>query len=412
MSENRQFQYDALIDRLSDELRPVKRLRPVRMSLALWVLLEAAMLLLVSALMGHAGFVASIQGPDSPAIAVLILASVVAAGFALRGAIPGRDATREELILLALAVLIGGVAVHFGVQTDAIPFPILNSSGWHSVPRVLGWTALPWMALFTAVRRGVVLHPAKTGGLIGVAAFCFAIAADRFVSEWSGSPCPESWALILGMTVTTSSVWAGAAWLNPVRQWRDDTVADGAEPIRSSAWFSVQVLYPVAFAASIALLIGSLQMSRDNFARVPDFDLAIKSYQQSVMSFRPNVRSDSIDTVLAAYIEHGMPSYMWDFGPKGFKLVGGRLDHLPDGTPVSYTWFRKDKGGVMCMFRATNGFNPPTALHDEHDRLLFYRYRGFSVCLINLANYGNFISVIVSPMQMDEFERLVLESAR
>jgi negative regulator of sigma F NrsF-like protein len=411
MSENREFHYEALIDRLSDELQPVKRLRPVRRSLGLWVLLEAVMLLLVSALMGRAGFAASIQGPDSPAIAVLILASVVAAGLALRGAIPGRDATRGELILLALAVLIGGVAVHFGAQTDAIPFAILNSAGRSSIPRVLGWATLPWMVLFIAVRRGVVLHPAKTGGLIGVAVFSFAIAADRFVSAWSGSPCPEAWVLILGLAFTTSSAWAGMAWLNPLRQWRDDTVSDRTQPSRS-AWFNVQVLYPVALAASIVLLIFSLRTSRDNFAPVPDFDLAIESYEQSVTSFRPNVRSDSIDTVLAAYIEHGMPSYMWDFGPKGFKLVGGRLDHLPNGTPVSFTWFRKDKAGVMCMFRTTNGFNPPAALHDQRDRLLFYRYRGFSVCLINLGNYGNFISVIVSPMPMNEFERLVLESAR
>jgi Negative regulator of sigma F len=410
MSENREFQYEALISRLTDELQPVRRLRPVRSRLGLWVLLEAVMLLSASALMGHAEFAASIQGPDSPAIALLIVTSVVAAGLALRGGVPGRDATRWELILLALTVLIGGVAVHFGAQTDAIPFAILNRAGLSSIPPVLGWTALPWVVLFIAVRRGVALHPAKTGGLIGVAAISFAIAADRFVSQWSGSPCPEVWVLILGMAVTTSSVLAGIAWLNPVHLWRDDTPSREAQPSRSAS-FDVPFLYSIALAASIALLIVSLRMSRDNFAPVPNFDLAIESYKQSITSFHPNVPSSSIDTVLTAYIEHGMPSYMWDFGPKGFKLVGGRLDHLPDGNPISYTWFRKDKAGVMCMFRATNGFNPPSALHDERDRLLFYRYRGFSICLINLGNYGNFISVIVSPIPMDQFERLVFEAA-
>jgi hypothetical protein len=40
------------------------------------------------------------------------------------------------------------------------------------------------------------------------------------------------------------------------------------------------------------------------------------------------------------------------------------------------------------------------------------RYRGFSICLLNLGNYGNFISVIASPMPMIEFQRMVIASAR
>jgi hypothetical protein len=160
------------------------------------------------------------------------------------------------------------------------------------------------------------------------------------------------------------------------------------------------------------MLIVTLHSSSNNFAPVRNFDLAIESYEQSLTSFRSNVPSGSIDTVLAAYIEHGMPSYMWDFGPEGFTLVGGRVDQLPDGTPVSYTWFRKQKTGVMCMVRATVGFNPPALAHDRRKDMLFYRYRGFSICLLNLGNYGNFISVIVSPMPMIEFQRMVLASAR
>jgi len=51
---------------------------------------------------------------------------------------------------------------------------------------------------------------------------------------------------------------------------------------------------------------------------------------------------------------------------------------LSDGTPVSYTWFRKEKTGVMCMFRATDGFNPPTLAHDRRDGMLFCRYRSLA----------------------------------
>ena len=409
MAETREYRYSALIDQLAGELRPVKRLWPVRKKLGLWVVLETAILLLASGMMGRAGFSASIHGINAAPIAMLLAASVVAAGLALRGAVPGRDAACGELGLLALAISVAGAGVHFGGRADAITLHILSSAGWTSILSVLGWAALLWMALFIAVGRGVVLHPVRTGGLIGVAAFCFAIAADRFVSRWSGAPCPEVWSLILGIIIAMLSAWAGSVWLNPVRGWRSETGASEASP---SAWREIMLSYPVALAASMAMLVVALYSSGDNFESVRNFDLAIESYEQSLSSFRSNVPSGSIDTVLAAYIEHGMPSYMWDFGPDGFKLVGGRMDQLPDGTPVSYTWFRKEKTGVMCMFRATVGFNPPALAHDRRDGMLFYRYRGFSICLLNLGNYGNFISVIVSPIPMIEFQRMVLASAR
>lgn len=140
---------------------------------------------------------------------------------------------------------------------------------------------------------------------------------------------------------------------------------------------------------------------------VPDFDLAIANYQQSLTHFQPNVPSSTIAKVLTAYIERGMPSYMWDFGPQGFKLVGGRFEHLANGSPVTFTWFRGKQAGVMCMFRETSGFRAPSANHTERDHLLFYRYRGYSVCLLNVGGYGDFISVIVAPIPMPAFMHLV-----
>ena len=115
--------------------------------------------------------------------------------------------------------------------------------------------------------------------------------------------------------------------------------------------------------------------------------------------------------MLTAYVEHGMPAYMWDFGGQGFKLAGGRFEHLSDGTPVTYTWFRGAQGGVMCMFKQTDRFNPPSADHEEHHHLLFYEYRGFSVCLINVGGYGSFIGVIVAKLPMKRFMPLVLAAA-
>jgi hypothetical protein len=60
------------------------------------------------------------------------------------------------------------------------------------------------------------------------------------------------------------------------------------------------------------------------------------------------------------------------------------------------------------MIKQVGEFNPPSAPHQEHHRLLFYRYRGFSLCLINIGGYGNFICVIAARMPMKQFVRLVL----
>src|SRR3984957_20782368 len=103
MAETREYRYARLIDQLAGELRPVKRLWPGRKKLGLWVLLETAILLLASATMGWAGFSASIHGINAAPIVMLLATSVAAAGLALRGAVPGRDAARGELGLLAVA---------------------------------------------------------------------------------------------------------------------------------------------------------------------------------------------------------------------------------------------------------------------------------------------------------------------
>ncbi len=60
------------------------------------------------------------------------------------------------------------------------------------------------------------------------------------------------------------------------------------------------------------------------------------------------------------------------------------------------------------MIRQTDAFRPPPAAREEHDHLLFYRYRGFSLCLINIGGYGEFISVIAAPIPIGQFVPLVL----
>jgi hypothetical protein len=396
MPELKEIDYGVLIDRLIQDFRPVKRLWPIGIRLTLWTLLELAILTLAVMLNG------GLLNYGLEAVGFLLV-SVAAAWMALRNSIPGRETNAVELGMLAIGVVAAALIAQFEALNWSAP---LAGDFLPALERQLSLAALPGIALFWAVRRGMPTRPRLTGGVMGVAASAFAIAADLI----SGAANSLTWKLLAAGILTGLSVIAGAVWLDSGRAWHKYKagVDRSAEPQVEFAWLGRRVVFPLAGALAAGVLLLVLRAGTGGSASVPDFDRAIANYQQSLANFRPNVPSKSIETVLTAYIEHGMPSYMWDFGPQGFKLVGGRFEHLADGTPVTYTWFRGTKAGVMCMFRQTSGFLAPPATHIDRDHLLFYRYHGYSVCLVNVGGYGDFISVIVSPIQMKPFMSMVL----
>jgi hypothetical protein len=331
-----------------------------------------------------------------------ILVNIAAAWIALRSSIPGRESSAVEMIVLAFGVVAAALMVQFEPPTRALTS---SEDFLSTLGRQLTFAALPLLALFWAARRAMPLRPQLISGLIGIAASCFAIVAELF----SGAFYPIAWEILAGAILTLLSVIAGAAWLDFERLWRIDNGSSVYRKVES-AWLDARVILPVAAALAAGFLLVVLKTGPRADGRVPDFDLAIENYQQSLTDFRPNVPSTSLETVLTAYIERGMPPYMWDFGPQGFKLQGGRFERLADGSPVTYTWFRGPKAGVMCMFRQVSGFEAPAANHSEVHHLFFYRYRGYSVCLINIGGYGDFVSVIVCPIPMNSFMRMVLDA--
>jgi hypothetical protein len=403
MPELSEIDYAVLIDRLIEDFRPVKRLWPVSIRLVVWILIEAAILVVATLFNGRADaagvFYFHNYGLDA---APFFLASIAAASMALRNSIPGRETNAAELVLLAVGIIAAALIVQF----ESLSGTLLSSDDFRSaLGHQLAFAALPWVALFWAARRAMPLRPLLIGGIIGIATSSFAIAADLVC----GLIYSITWGLLAGAIVTALSAAAGAVWLNRAHLWCKDSDLWTGKPAETK-WFGARVVFPVAAALAAGLLLVVLRAGSGVSSPVPDFDLAIANYQQALTNFRPNVPSSSIGTVLTTYIEDGMPSYMWDFGPQGFKLVGGRFEHLPDGTPVTYTWFRGPKGGVMCMLRQVSGFAAPAAHHSEIHHLLFYRYRGYSVCLINVGGYGDFISVIVSPIPMKPFMRAVFSA--
>jgi hypothetical protein len=408
MIEGREINYAELIDRLLGDFRPVKRLWPVGLRLAVWVLLGAAIVGIGAAVAGGADLWEQFQQPARLfASAPILFATIAAAYLALRSAIPDRAATVAELSALALTMAGVLVAAHFAPAAAAESLRAARGPGLSAILRMAGLATGPSLALFWAVRRGFPVQALTTAGLIGVAGCGFALLALQLSFPLAE---PSAWQVIsAGTLIIALAMCIGARWLNPAHQGREHEAIATESSVWD--WIGARAIVPVALAVSVAIAIFIPRAGQEQLARIPDFDLAITSYQRSLTSFRSNVPSGSVDAVLTAYVEHGMPAYMWDFGPDGFRLVGGRFDRLPDGTPLTFTWFRGQRSGVMCMFKRTNAFIPPAVAHEENHHLFFYRYKGYSVCLINVGGYGNFISVIVAPMPLKEFMPLVLKAA-
>lgn len=173
---------------------------------------------------------------------------------------------------------------------------------------------------------------------------------------------------------------------------------------------------PLAAAAAIlvALFIGSLPGVRR--AGVPElsgvssmlasaaFDQAVGAFDGFQSGFRPNVPSSSLAAVAAAYGAAEMPDQMWDLERAGYSLTGGRLDRLPDGSPVSYTLYHGPGGDLLCTrYKASNFGFPPGAVAEHHGHR-FYRYKGYSLCL-TISREGHFICVLTAREPMEQFER-------
>lgn len=399
MSAGHEIDYERLIDGLISDFQPVRRLWPAGARVACWLLSTAVPFLLTVAVRGDRIFQHLPQHPDKLiATGLFLLAGITAAYLAIKSAVPGRQATWPEMTIL-IALVIAAFSCAPGDRSgEAVDLSI-------TMPQLFGLAALPWISLFWAVRRGVPLQPELTGAVTGVAAFCTAAALWQLIDESASLS-----GAVLGFSFTALvafSTLAGRCWLNWIGRWQGEKI-EAENSQHGWAAFRLTSGFSFVLIASTAALVLVVNSAAPLGARIPEFDRAIKAYDRALENFHPNVPSTSMETVLAAYVEHGMPAYMWDFSAQGFKLIGGRWDPLPDGTPMTYTWFRGGPGGVMCIFRQIEGFNPPSIAHDEHHKLLFYHYRQFSFCVINVGGYGNFISVITAPMPLKQFEHLVL----
>jgi hypothetical protein len=142
---------------------------------------------------------------------------------------------------------------------------------------------------------------------------------------------------------------------------------------------------------------------------VPMFVLAAHHLDSFQRKFEPNVPSGSPADISDAYLAHKMPGYLWNFGPFGYQLVGGRLEPMPDGQTVAFTYYRGEKGGILCTYMHYSGPFPPGAVH-QTDSHSFYEYRGYSICISKYPR-GDFICMLISRLPLADFMETVSQSA-
>ncbi len=158
-----------LIQQLTSDLQPVRRLRPLAVRVAGWFVIALASLGLVMILMGVRRELGDAADRADFAIeaALLIVTALSAAVGALMVSIPGADLGKlarslpivvgTTTIVWALGELL--VASATGAPTGRLTF------AWHCVYKTASVAAIPSVVLFMMVKRAAPLHAARAGFL-------------------------------------------------------------------------------------------------------------------------------------------------------------------------------------------------------------------------------------------------------
>jgi len=207
-----------LVDRLVEDLRPVRRIWSPGARLALWCGLQLA----VFAVLATAGLRPDVLEQLARPSFLLEVGALVAAGglcaaIALRAAVPGEAPGRRATVAAAELVAASLVVMWAATPFAAPSFAESVRTGMPCALRTVALAALPWCVLLAAARRGAPLLPAFAGAAAGLGAFLLAGADMRLACAldevshlvlWHGTP------VALGLAV---SALLGAAWLG---RWR------------------------------------------------------------------------------------------------------------------------------------------------------------------------------------------------
>jgi hypothetical protein len=203
----------ALVDRLTAKLKPVRPLWPVRRRLMLWLAIEIAVL--SRALIETSNrWALKLEHPlYTLEIAFFAVAAVIVAAMALRAAIPGRESAPWQSGL-AVVLAVTGTAMLFLVpmRTD-LSLGDFVAIGSGCAEATCAKAAVPWIALWWAVKRGAPGNGGAAGAMVGAAAMLFSFAIMRLDCPIDEPLHLVIWHLGAVMVVTAISALAGAVWL-------------------------------------------------------------------------------------------------------------------------------------------------------------------------------------------------------
>jgi hypothetical protein len=179
-----EVRHHALVEHLVAELRPVRRLWPVRLRLAIWIAIEAGVLLLVLRNTQRTDLAQQFRNPWYLfGVGGFAMSGAIGAAFALRSAIPGREPRRMDLGLLALLTVASALLFLHEPINLLMPIGTFIHEGLPCAFGIAMFASLPLLVLFWAVRRGAPLAGGAGGALAGAGAFLFSFA-------WMRVNCP------------------------------------------------------------------------------------------------------------------------------------------------------------------------------------------------------------------------------
>jgi hypothetical protein len=209
--------YDALVERLFPNFEAARPVWPVHTRLAVWLTLELSILLV--GLVSHRADLAQKLRSSQYLLelGVFVAMGTLGAVLALRTAIPGREAKRNELALLTIAAFAAIILISHEPSSDIGSLAQFVRLGIKCALFTGMFAALPWLGLFWLVRRGATLEAQTAGGLIGVAAFSFALAIGHLRCPIEDSLHFLIWHMLPGFLGVFFSILAGTGWLRRKR---------------------------------------------------------------------------------------------------------------------------------------------------------------------------------------------------
>ena len=208
----------AMVERLTSELVPVRRLWSPWRRLAAWIVLALGTVVLAAAVGLRHDLGAQLERSHFVVtLAILLAGAGLGATVALLASVPGRIGRREARGVAA-GLLVMVVTLALLGESEPMPTPrTFVATGVQCFACIALFGIVPWLALYRAAGRAAPIDAATTGLCIGAAAFLVGSAAVRVacpiddavhLAVWHGLPVAVWAAASMAIGTATLERWA------------------------------------------------------------------------------------------------------------------------------------------------------------------------------------------------------------